>query len=473
MCGILGIVSKQSVAKSLYHGLIQLQHRGQDASGIYLYDAKLQKEHLIKDTGYVHQVFDRNELENFSHNWGIGHVRYSTIGKGDKSEAQPFAASKIAVAHNGNIVNYIPLKRALTKKENFYTNSDAEVFQYYLNKRLEVNDDFASICTAIQEIYKNLHGAYSVVCIIKNKGIIAFRDPKGLRPLLYGRNGPFFHAFASESAPLNLYECETIYDLEPGEVMFIDQNFQVHKKILQQEKKTTCSFEFNYFAKPSSVIESKEIYRVRANLGIELGKQVLKKGLIPDVVISVPESGNPAAMALAHYLGLPIEAGLIKQNNANRTFILPTQKKRAEAAKKKWLSVNSVFKGKKVLLVDDSIVRGTVSKRAIELARLCGANEVYFASTYPPIKYPCFYGIDFNVKEQLISNNKTESEVARAIMADAVIFNDLSGLQKAIGTKDLCTACLDGNYPTQTDGKEELMSLREHDLALLETVYTG
>lgn len=473
MCGILGIVSKQNVANSLYHGLIQLQHRGQDASGIYLYDSKLHEELLIKDLGYVHQIFDQNTLKSYSHTWGIGHVRYSTVGKGDKKEAQPFLASKIAVAHNGNIVNYVPLKKRLMHEDHFYTNSDTEIFQYYLNKRMESCDDFSSICFAIREIYENLHGAYSVVFIIKGKGMVAFRDPKGLRPLLYGRKGHFFHAIASESSPLSLYECESIHDLKPGEVVFIDQNFQVHRKILQQEKKAICSFEFNYFAKPSSIIESKEIYRVRANLGIELGKQVIKRSLAPDVIISVPDSGNPAAMSLAHFLKLPIEAGLIKQNNANRTFILPTQKKRIEAAKKKWLSVSSVFKNKKVLLVDDSIVRGTVSKRAVELARLCGAKEVYFASTYPPIKYPCFYGIDFNMEKQLISHNKTEEEVAEAIMADAVIFNNLSGLQKAIGTKELCTACLDGNYPTQIDGKDELMSLRERDLGILETVHSG
>lgn len=306
--------------------------------------------------------------------------------------------------------------------------------------------------------------------MIANKGIVAFRDPNGIRPLLLGEKGlkgKKSYAFASESIALSIQGYEKIRDLRPGEAVFIDRELNVHAKIIKEEKAAPCVFEYVYFSTVESVYEGRPIYEVRKKLGEELAAKVRKHwpDLDVDVVIPVPDTSRTAASALAKALGVAYEEGLIKNRYIGRTFIMPVQKLRENAMKLKLKPIESVIKGKNVMVVDDSIVRGTTSKRIVELLRESGAKKVYFLSTFPPIRNPCYYGIDFQREEELIANNKTIEEVEKEIRADRLIYMDVEGLQKAVGTEKICTACITGEYPTTIEHSKELTELRKKHLA--------
>ncbi len=473
MCGIFGIVDSCDVTQSLIKSLRFLQHRGQDAAGLYTLDRQHKNEVLHKDLGLVRQVFSRFYKPNSMQTWGIAHVRYATSGIGEASEVQPLKRKEFAIAYNGNIVNYLSLKQMFELRgHRFKSKSDAEVLLHYFDNLSGKKITFDEIAKVVKRIFLEVQGSYSIVLLIKDIGMIAFRDPKGLRPLLMGiKNSKGKFCFSSESYPLTLNECDTIFDLRPAELIFIDKDKNIAKKKLMNSSKTVCSFEFNYFASPVSLIEKNEIYRARANLGKCLATHFLKKKITADVVVPVPDTGTPAALALGYALNIPVEMGLLKQADVGRTFIAANQFMRESLAARKWVVIESVFKNKSVILVDDSIVRGTVSKKVVNLVRKAGAKKIFFASTYPPITHPCFYGIDFPEPKQLIAANLIDVNIAAKIEADEVIYNDISDLKKVINLDGICTACLDGRYPTKIDEKDEFQKQRISDLEAQASIY--
>lgn len=471
MCGIFGMVG-EDITESIIQALIQLQHRGQDAAGLYTFNPSDGCHFLRKNLGLVNQVFPPHKRDFPAATMGIGHVRYSTIGKGSSEDAQPLYAqsrNRIAIAHNGNIVNYVPLRAELeTHGSSFTSLCDIEVILHQLLLQLG-EPTFDSICTAVRAIYASTHGSYSIVMVIEGVGLLAFRDPMGIRPLVHGvRTADNSHAFSSESGPLQFLQFDTFDDVAPGELILVTNDRQVFRRQLTESSHHHCGFEYVYFAKPNAVLDGHEVYRSRARLGEMLGKRTLELGIGADVVIPIPDTARPSALALARVMDIPIEEGFVKQSYVGRTFIMPTQTTRKRAVSQKLAPVSSVFKGRDVILVDDSIVRGTVSKRVVRLARDAGANKVYFASAYPPIRHPCMYGVDFPEVEQLMAHDRTESEICEELGADGIIYNDVPTFEAALDMDNLCTACLTGKYPTNMDGAEQLQNLREQNLKELE-----
>ncbi len=455
--------------------MIQLQHRGQDAAGIFTYDPKTHKHALHKELGLVKDVY-KSDIHTLPYaSWGIGHVRYSTIGKGRQADAQPLCiqdARTIAMAYNGNLVNYGQLKRELEDYNClFETTCDLEPLLHLFSSQLpNENIQFSHIKSAAKHIFQKAVGAYSIVCLIAGVGILAIRDPYGIKPLLMGFDDDLqSFAFASENNALNVLAYQNIKDIAPGELVFIDKYLYIHREIIETKQQALCSFEHNYFSKPNTIIDGREVYESRSLLGKALAKHIQNADIEIDLVSAVPSSARAAAIALSKTLNIDYQEGFVKQDYIGRTFIMPTQGSRQTALSRKLTAVRSVFKDKNVLLVDDSVVRGSVSKRAISLAKWAGAKNVYFASTFPPIRHPCLYGIDFPTFEQLIAYGKTVEEIAQEIDAKALFYNTIDDLKKAIDTPALCTACLSGNYPTEVCGKEELQKARLEDLKDLET----
>ncbi len=482
MCGIFAVIGAENAAAELYVGLVHLQHRGQDASGILTFDFNDPNNgvKINKDVGLVSDVFNEQKLLTINGQMGIGHARYPTVGVGDVKEVQPFFnryPDGIGLAFNGNVVNYPLLKEKLRQKRVYLSsNSDAEVLLQMFGDNYGNGDGKGAeaIFNAVREVYSEVIGGYSVVVMIANKGILAFRDPNGIRPLLLGEKkvngdgkGKKTYAFASESIALSIQGYDNIRDLKPGEAVFVDKDLKVHSKVIEAGKPSPCVFEYVYFSTVESVYEGRPIYNVRKKLGEELAAKVKKHwpDLDVDVVIPVPDTSRAAANSLAKALGVPYEEGLIKNRYIGRTFIMPVQKIRENAMKLKLKPIESVIKGKNIMVVDDSIVRGTTSKRIVELLRESGAKKVYFLSTFPPIRNPCYYGIDFQREEELIAHGKTIEEVEKEIGADKLIYMDVEGLQKAVGTDQLCTACVSGNYPTTTEHAKELTDLRKKHIA--------
>ncbi len=474
MCGIIAIIDEEPVAEWIYQSMIQLQHRGQDAAGIFTYDPKTRQHFLHKNKGLVNQVFTPTTLPLSEAPWGIGHVRYQTVGDGSIEDTQPMVIGShptIALGYNGNIVNYLPLKRQLEKEgHQFHSNCDAEVILNILSRYIDSHScTFQQILEGVQDVYRRVFGAYSVVAIITGVGMIAFRDPAGIRPLLFGTqtDSPAV-AFASESYALTFCDFHNIDTIRPGEVIFVSKDFNQYKERLVSTPPSYCSFEFNYFAKPNTTIEHREVYKIRSELGKRLGQKVMEAGMDIDVVVPVPNTARPAALSLAREMKTPCEDGFVKQEYIGRTFIMPSQKLREKAIGRKLAPVYSVFRNKNVILVDDSIVRGTVSKKVTALAKSAGAKKVYFASTFPPIRHPCLYGIDFATQDQLIAHNRSIEEVARKIGVDGLVYQDVDEFQQIIGVQGICLACVNGRYPTNISGAEELKKMREHHLKQVE-----
>lgn len=456
MCGIIGIIGNTRVIDSIFPALIALQHRGQDAAGAVTYE---QTFHLKKGQGLVTNVFNPKNIARLDGNIGIGHVRYPTVGPGGIEDAQPFVLTVpygITLAHNGNLVNYFALKKEIIEKDLRYLNSncDAEVILNILSIELSKMDlkNFTpeTLFSALQEVYKKLIGSFAVVCIIANKGLLAFRDKNGIKPLVYAQNGKGY-AFASESVALDMLGYSEFKDVAPGEAIFIDTNRNLYSKQIVEGKKATCIFEYVYFARPDSVIDDIGVYEARLRLGVELGKECLKSGIKPDVVVPVPDTARGSAQMVAEVLNVKHREGLIKNRYVHRTFIMPTQHQRLEAVRMKLNTIKSEIKNKKVLLIDDSIVRGNTSKEIISLVRSAGAKEVYFAVYSPPLKYPCVYGIEMQTRGEFIARNKSVHEIRKIIGADALIYQTVKGLIKGVGVDDtgFCTACFTGKYPTE------------------------
>lgn len=452
MCGIIGLIrfNKERVSEDIFRALLALQHRGQDSAGIACFDKV--RLNLKKGVGLAADVFSEENLALLKGNCGIGHVRYSTIGSSPKMDAPPFSVSiptTIAMVHNGNIVNYNELrKRFADRTESF---CDVEIilhlFAEALAKEVEEGErkeiTVEKIFSAVRAAMDALNGSYSVVAVISNKGLLAFRDPHAIRPMVMGKQN-IDYAFASETVALDAIGFEPVRDVKPGEAIFVSSNGDVVSRVLKPGKPAHCMFEWVYFSRPDSVLEGKSVYETRLRLGKELAKHYKKKG--DEVAVAIPDTSRTAAQGLAEATGIPCREGLIKNRYIPRTFIMPT-KEREDATSINLNPVEAVIGGKTVLLVDDSIVRGTTSRKIIHLVKK-KAKRVHFFVTCPPIVSPCFYGIDFPIKTELIAARKSVEEIRKFLGLDELTYQSLEGLKKAIGLPGLCTACLTGRYPT-------------------------
>ncbi|MEN6310036.1 MAG: amidophosphoribosyltransferase [Acidobacteriota bacterium] len=462
MCGVIGIWANNSVIHDLYQGLLAMQHRGQDAAGIITYDGRF---HTEKGNGLVRDIFTAEAIHNLRGPIGIGHTRYPTVGGGGGGDAQPFQLNSpfgIIMAHNGNVANYRELKEELFEKHHRLLNSDCDVeiilniFAESLAHERGRSLEPEHIFRAVESVFKKVKGSYSVVAYIAEQGMVAFRDPYGIKPLAYGvRNDGLLpsYAFASETVTLNIMDFGGIQDIEAGQVVFLDKGRNLHKKKLAHCPHSPCLFEWVYFARPDSFIDNANVYKCRVNLGRFLAAEIRKRKLAIDVVVPVPDSARDAAIEIARRLNLKYSEALVKNRYIGRTFIMPSVDKRRDSVRQKLSPIASEIKGKKVLLVDDSIVRGNTSKAIIEMIRECGARKVYFASYSPPLRHPCVYGIDMQTKTEFVAQDADEKSVARRIGADKVIYQSLDSLKKAIRLenpkiKNFCAACFDGIYPT-------------------------
>ena len=468
MCGIIGVMANTPVNQLLYDGLMVLQHRGQDAAGIAT--AEGNTFHLHKGPGLVRDVFRTRNMRALPGNWGIGHVRYPTAGSAwNFAEAQPFYVNSpfgIVLGHNGNLTNAEQLKDEMFRmdRRHINTNSDSEVLLNVLAHELQAAAhgyelDVDSIFQAVAGVHRRCRGAYAVVVMIANYGLLAFRDPHGIRPLVYGENDApdgKEYIVASESVALDTLGFKVVRDLEPGEAVFIDLNKELHsRQCAQQPMYAPCIFEYVYLARPDTVIDGVSVYEARLKMGEALAEKVKRE--IPvdqiDVVIPIPDSSRPSAMQLAQVLGIPFREGFVKNRYVGRTFIMPGQAMRRKSVRQKLNTVGQEFKGKRVLLVDDSIVRGTTSSEIVEMARAAGAVRVYFASASPPVRYPNVYGIDMPTRAELIATGRTDAQIAAEIGADALVYQDLEAMKQSITSlrEDLNffdAACFDGCYVT-------------------------
>ena len=468
MCGIVGIVGNTPVNQALYDALIVLQHRGQDAAGIVTEQSG--KFYLRKSNGLVSDVFELQHMRNLRGNVGIGHVRYPTAGSSSTAESQPMYVNSpygIMLAHNGNLTNQEELTRELFEADHRHLNttSDSEVLLNILAHELQVKDKLkickGDIFAAVENLHQRCRGAYAVLALISGFGMVAFRDPHGIRPLVYGQrevNGNTEYMVASESVALDALGFEMVRDVEPGEVIYIDAKGELHSHVPSIEKDhTPCIFEYVYFARPDSMIEGSSVYRSRVRMGQYLAEKIKQERPSHDidVVIPIPESSRTSAMELAQHLGVKFREGFVKNRYIGRTFIMPGQEQRKKSVRQKLNPIELEFQGKNVLLVDDSIVRGTTSKQIIDMAREAGAARVYFASASPAIRYPNVYGIDMPVKEELAAHGKTDEEVGAEIGADWLVYQDLDALVEAViptdrpnvGRQFDCSV-FDGNYIT-------------------------
>ncbi|AFZ83625.1 amidophosphoribosyltransferase [Candidatus Kinetoplastibacterium blastocrithidii TCC012E] len=468
MCGIVGVVGRSHVNQLLYDSLLLLQHRGQDAAGIATSDNR--QFYLHKSHGLVRDVFRAHNMLSLPGYCGIGQVRYPTSGSNvNEQEAQPFyvnAPFGIMFAHNGNLTNWKELRESLFKVDlrHINTNSDSEVLLNVFANELQsavhgVSLDENSIFQAISGVHRRVRGAYAVVSIISGYGLVAFRDVNGIRPLCIGRqetNSGTEWMVASESVALEGNGFTFVRDVDPGEAIFIDMDSNLFsKQCADNPKLSPCIFEYIYFSRPDSFIDKVPVYDARLRMGEYLAKKLTKyvrTGDI-DVVIPIPDSSRPAAMQLAHSLNINYREGLIKNRYVGRTFIMPGQAMRRKSVRQKLNTINMEFKNKNILLVDDSIVRGTTSKEIVEMARSSGANKVYFASAAAQIKHQNVYGIDMPTQSELIASNRTDEEIAKFIGADALIYQDLDDMKKSItdinnSLTDFDASCFDGIYVT-------------------------
>lgn len=482
MCGIVGLYAFSAVNQPLYDALTVLQHRGQDAAGIVTEDCG--KFYLRKSNGMVRDVFHTRHMRNLKGNIGIGHVRYPTAGTASSSESQPLYVNSpygIVLAHNGNLTNHAELTEELFNSDHRHlnTNSDSEVLlnilAHELQQRNKVSLESEDVFSAVDRLHERVRGAYAVVACISGYGLVAFRDPHGIRPLIYGErtleDGRVEYMVASESVALDALGFEIVRDLIPGEVLYIDAAGKLHSHVLDHKKvHTPCIFEHVYFARPDSIIEGSSVYKARVRMGEYLADKILKERPDHDidVVIPVPESSRPAAMELAVRLGVKFREGFVKNRYIGRTFIMPGQEERKKSVKQKLNPIPLEFQGRNVLLVDDSIVRGTTSKQIVEMAREAGAKKVYFASAAPPIRFPNVYGIDMPVKEELVAHGKDEDEICRVIAADWLIYQDLDALIQAVIPSDepdesrhYDCSVFDGNYVTGDVDESYLQKLQD------------
>jgi len=466
MCGIVGIVAKSAVNQSLFDALTVLQHRGQDAAGIATYeDGRL---FLRKSGGLVRDVFHTRHMLNLKGSMGIGHVRYPTAGVSSNAEAQPFYVNSpygITLAHNGNLTNSEQLKQQLFEDDLRHINTDSDsevllnVFAHELQRPGKFRIDADDIFGAVERLHGRCRGGYAAVAMITGVGIIGFRDPHGIRPIVYGKRESedgTEYMIASESVAIDVLGFELIDDIAPGEVIFISKAGELHRKqCAPAEKMAPCIFEHVYLARPDSIIDGISVHKARMRMGEALARKIQRVwgNHAIDVVIPIPDTSRTAALELAHELGVKYREGFIKNRYIPRTFIMPGQALRRKSVRQKLNAIDLEFEGKNVLLVDDSIVRGTTSSQIIQMAREAGANQVYFASAAPPVAFPNVYGIDMPTGDELIGCNRTIDEICQEIGADKLVYQDLEDLVEAarrgnpsIERFDL--SCFNGEYIT-------------------------
>jgi amidophosphoribosyltransferase len=466
MCGIAGIVSHRYVNQELYDALTVLQHRGQDAAGIVTCENG--RLHLRKENGLTRDVFTNSEMLKLKGNMGIAHVRYPTAGCTSSAEAQPFYVNSpfgLTLAHNGNLTNTEELKQALFVEDQRHLNTDSDseillnVFAHELQQLGKLSLTPEDIFRAVSGVHKRCRGAYAVVIMIAGIGILAFRDPHGIRPIVFGERktdeGSDF-MIASESVALDVLDFNLIRDVEPGEAIFIETDGTLHmKQCAEKVDHCPCIFEYVYFARPDSIIDDISVYKARLRMGDKLAAKVLREWSDHDidVIIPIPDTSRTSALQMAHKLGVKYSEGFIKNRYIGRTFIMPGQQMRKKSVRQKLNAIDLEFDGKNVLLVDDSVVRGTTSEQIIQMARDAGAKKVYFASAAPPVRYPNVYGIDMPAAHELIAHGRTEEEVCEAIGADKLIYQDLQDLIDAVQKgnpeiKHFDTSCFDHQYIT-------------------------
>jgi len=476
MCGIVGVISTSPVNQLIYDALLLLQHRGQDAAGIATQQGR--KFFMHKAKGMVKDVFRTRNMRALPGSCGLGQVRYPTAGNAaSEEEAQPFyvnAPFGIVLVHNGNLTNAQSLKADLfnTDHRHINTESDSEVLLNVLadeldkatrGKALQPQDVFA----AVQAVHKRIRGSYAVIALIAGHGVLAFRDPYGIRPLCIGRSPDGTVMLASESVALEgtLHRLER--DIAPGEAVFVQLDGTVQtRQCAQQPRLYPCVFEYVYLARPDSIMDGISVYQARLNMGETLAKRVVST--VPpsqiDAIIPIPESSRPSAMQLAQLLGLPYREGFVKNRYVGRTFIMPGQSTRKKSVRQKLNAIASEFKGKRVLLVDDSIVRGTTSKEIVQMARDAGAVKVYLASAAPPVRHPNVYGIDMPTRGELVAHNRTVEEIRQVIGADALIYQDVEAMKQAVGkvnpkVEGFEASCFDGFYITGDISDEDVNAL--------------
>jgi amidophosphoribosyltransferase len=477
MCGLVGIVANHPVNQEIYDALTVLQHRGQDSSGIMTDDNGVLC--LRKSNGLVSDVFSQEDMATLRGNIGIGHVRYPTAGSLSSTEAQPFYVNTpfgISLAHNGNLVNTNELRDHLKKvdKRHLNTESDTEALLNLFAHELQIQNleevTPQSIFDATEKVFNRCSGGYAVVAMILNHGLVAFRDPNAIRPLVIGvreSNEGKEYMVASESVALDVVGFSLLRDVLPGEAIFIDTGGNFYsKQCVEPKSYTPCIFEFVYFARPDSIIDGMSVYKSRLKMGEYLAQSIIEKGLHHevDVVIPIPDTSRTSALQVAHHLGVKYREGFIKNRYIGRTFIMPGQDKRKKSVRQKLNPIELELKDKNVLLIDDSIVRGTTSKRIIEMTRSVGAKKVFFASAAPPVKYPNVYGIDMPASSELIASGKSEEELADFIGADWLIYQTLDDLIEAVkfdetGVQAFDTSCFSGEYVTNDISQKYLKSL--------------
>lgn len=441
MCGLVGVVGRADIAQDIYDALTVLQHRGQDAAGIVTCAGG--RFSLRKSEGLVRDVFRQHHMQRLGGNMGIGHVRYPTAGSSGPAMAQPFYVNSpygIALAHNGNLTNSAQLTRELFEDDLRHLNTDSDsevllnVFAHELQTLGKLNPGPDDIFTAVESVHRRCRGGYAVVGLLVNYGVVGFRDPHGIRPLVIGtrkRSGGTEYMIASESVALDVLGFSLLDDVAPGEAIFIDQQGKLHRRqCAAHAQLVPCIFEHVYFARPDSLIDGISVYKTRMRQGEALAKKIrrLRPELDIDVIIPIPDTSRIAAQSMAYELGIKFREGLMKNRYIGRTFIMPGQSHRKKSVRQKLNPVPLEFSGKNVMLVDDSIVRGTTCRQIIEMAREAGAANVYFASAAPPVRFPNVYGIDMPSASELIAHNRSVEEVCKLIGADWLVYQDLDDL---------------------------------------------
>src|SRR5450830_897525 len=478
MCGIVGVVSNAPVNQLIYDALLLLQHRGQDAAGIVTQQER--KFFMHKAKGMVRDVFRTRNMRSLPGNYGLGQVRYPTAGNAfSEEEAQPFyvnAPFGIVLVHNGNLTNAHALKAELFSNDHRHinTDSDSEVLLNVLAHELgETTRGLPltphDVFNAVRKVHKRVRGSYAVIALIAGHGVLAFRDPFGIRPLCFGRSDETW-LIASESVALERTMHKFERNVNPGEAIFIDLQGKIHaQQCADHPVLSPCIFEFVYLARPDSVLDNISVYQARLNLGESLAKRVIST--VPpseiDVVIPIPESSRPSATQLAHLLGIPYREGFVKNRYVGRTFIMPGQGVRKKSVRQKLNVIASEFKGRNVLLVDDSIVRGTTSREIVQMARDAGARKVYMASAAPPVRFPNVYGIDMPTPDELVAHNRTVEQIRQIIGCDALIYQDVDGMKAAIGSLNSSisgfdASCFDGIYVTGDITSDDIARLNEN-----------
>ena len=481
MCGIIGIVATQDVAPQLYDGLTVLQHRGQDAAGIATADGSHLRVH--KGNGLARDVFDAKAMRLLEGRFGIAHCRYPTAGSEGNDEAQPFYVNSpygIALSHNGNLVNTDALRREVFEQDrrNVNTESDSEVllnvFAHELDMQKALTPEAAF--RAVEGVNRRAKGGYAVVTAVLGLGLVAFRDPHGIRPLVLGKRNSGAgdeYAVASESVALDILGFERMRDVAPGEAVVVTARGELFtRQCAEPAEHAPCIFEFVYFARPDSMMDNVSVHKARMRMGVTLGEKILR--LRPDhdidVVIPIPDTSRDSAMEIASVLGLKYREGFVKNRYVGRTFIMPGQGERAKSVRRKLNTIPLEFKDRVVLLVDDSIVRGTTSKQIVQMARDAGARKVYLASAAPPVRHPNVYGIDMPSAEDLVAHGRSEEEVEKLLGVDWLVYQDLSDLEAAVaGPKQLISrfdsSCFNGEYVTGIDDGyfDRIRKLRSDD----------